>query len=898
MPGPRRTAARLRTLGVALGAAAAIALCLSPSLPAAGDPHYCDGCTPPLLYQGGPVLNAGAPSPLTVTPIYWAPQGSRYRFPSHFEAIVDGYVTNIAAASGSDTDVFSVAEEYYQVVGDVKTPIAYALAAGTPVVDPDPFPADGCRPADEETACVTDQQLRDELSALSARLRLPTDAEHFYAVFFPAGVETQDRDKSTSLSSFCGYHRSYGSGTRFVDYADIPYEPQACTAGEAPNGTAAADGAVSTLSHELNESITDPDGNAWLDSAGDEMADLCAQFYGRPLGSTNPADPTHTEYNQLINGGKYYTQTEFSNFAYAALGQGRGCVQSEADAHHPSGGTQSTVTYLFVDATPTRLPANGSARSTIRVEVGDQAGDVVTADPVTFQTHARTGTGPCGHLSKTHLTTGTDGTAAVTYTASKANVVCDVTAIEGDGGRSADSVIYQGTTRAQAPRLIAHFPAAVRAGNEGQTFTITVENPSGSPVPDARVDFSFYRGTKAPGVRASQIHLAASAHGASGPFVPIALTGDTTGNDSVTGSAGPPEGSPLAPHSTVTDTFRLSVAASVPRARDGRPLLALEAYLDQIDSASGSGATLDDSYASNLAVTRSSSLLLAHQGDDQHRLERLEQAEVIEFLGAESLHVVVPFDLQPVRFDREREGEDLQPGLGLGLAQPVVPLGRGDGGEDAVEGRLALQGDEGVVVLLVGVHAAHDPQVPGGGGVGHGTPHRLDGAAHKAAQAARQLDDDRAVGPRLDADASHLRRPPHGGLQAEEAELDAVVTRLIAPPGPDHRLALFVCGEHQTLGPLLRIAEDLHEGVGDHGHRRHRVVPEEHVVRPLDLFVLGRVLGRRDYEFGCHRTFFCTSGGRPRATAQTLALRLSRSPWITAGNAGSCQDARRAPGGP
>jgi len=41
----------------------------------------------------------------------------------------------------------------------------------------------------------------------------------------------------------------------------------------------------------------------------------------------------------------------------------------------------------------------------------------------------------------------------------------------------------------------------------------------------------------------------------------------------------------------------------VPAEEQNHPLLTIEAYFDQIDSASGSGTTLDDSYASDLHVT-------------------------------------------------------------------------------------------------------------------------------------------------------------------------------------------------------------------------------------------------------------------------------------------------------
>jgi hypothetical protein len=586
-----------------LMAAPAIAGATSPG--SSADKHYCNGCTPPLLYSGGPVLDTNSATGLTVTPVYWAPAGTSDSFPSGYETILDGYVANVAAASGQDTNVYSVGNEYYQETNGAKTYVNYDVRAGNAIIDTDAFPQSGCKATGGNTVCVTDQQLRDELTHLQQKLGFAADTAHFYPVFLPPKVETEDRDGSTSVSSYCGYHRSFTSGSLFIDYADIPYEPEACPTGQAPNGNVVADGAVSTLSHELNEAITDPEGSnyAWNDSSGNEIGDICAQDFGPPLGSTNPKDPGASEYNQVINGGKYYVQTEFSNLAYANQGVGKGCVQSEALAQHPSSPTGSTISYIFADALPTRLAADGKDSSDIRVVVGDSAGNAVSGDPITFQTYARNGKGHCGKLSKAHAQTDDSGAATVTYTSSTANVACDVAAIEGNGGQSADSVLFQGTTQAEAPTIHAKFPSSLPAGGAPSSFTIVVDNPSSTPVPAAQVFISFYPGASGAGqVNASQLHLTYSST-ATGPFVTIPLSGDTAKGNSITGYEGPLQGSTLAPKSTATYTFHLSVDASVPKEVNGKPLLGIEAYLQQIDSATGTGTVLDDSYASDLHVT-------------------------------------------------------------------------------------------------------------------------------------------------------------------------------------------------------------------------------------------------------------------------------------------------------
>ncbi len=38
---------------------------------------------------------------VTVTPVFWQPSGGRYVFPPGYESIIDRFVANVAAASGT-----------------------------------------------------------------------------------------------------------------------------------------------------------------------------------------------------------------------------------------------------------------------------------------------------------------------------------------------------------------------------------------------------------------------------------------------------------------------------------------------------------------------------------------------------------------------------------------------------------------------------------------------------------------------------------------------------------------------------------------------------------------------------------------------------------------------------
>jgi hypothetical protein len=193
------------------------------------EPAVCAGCKPPLVYQGGPVMGTTAAG-VTVTPVFWQPSGGRYVFPAGYESIIDRFVANVAAASGTNGNVFSIATEYYQDIGGTKTSTSYAIRAGTPIVDTDAFPSNGCTPAKGYPVCITDAQLRTELTKVTSSHRLATDLAHFYPVFFPPGVETKDNiDNTTSVGFYCGYHRAFGSGSDQTVYSDLAYEGNTCS---------------------------------------------------------------------------------------------------------------------------------------------------------------------------------------------------------------------------------------------------------------------------------------------------------------------------------------------------------------------------------------------------------------------------------------------------------------------------------------------------------------------------------------------------------------------------------------------------------------------------------------------------------------------------------------------
>ena len=333
---------------------------------------------------------------------------------------------------------------------------------------------------------------------------------------------------------------------------------------------------------------------------------MCDQEYGRPLGSTNPSDPAASEYNQVINGGTYYTQEMFSNLAYDKYGTGEGCTLSEALVENLNAdglGTQPTnVVSAFAAASPNVLPANAKAISTIVVTAMDAAGNGVPGDHVYFSTGLKSGSGVCGRLSHSEVTTDNSGAATVTYRVSAWNVSCWVVAVEAEGGRAAESVIYQGTTQKDVPVLNASFPTLLKAGAAPTAFMLRFGNSSSRPMPDTRWTCPSWPARKA--LRRSPPNRCTwptPTTGLKGRFTDIALTGSTGGGAAIDGHLGPEEGTTLPPAYSKTVTFRVSLTSNAPVYKSG-PLIAFRAYLDQVNTASGSRSTLAATSAGNVNV--------------------------------------------------------------------------------------------------------------------------------------------------------------------------------------------------------------------------------------------------------------------------------------------------------
>ena len=302
----------------------------------------------PAVNPTGPVALQASPCTLTsafpcftmrantVYAIYWLPSG--YSFGPNYRSLIDQYFADVAAASGSPTNVYSVATQYY----DEAAAIHYQSTFGGSFVDTNPFPPSGCDDLYTDShgttfhdpVCLTDGQIQDEIQAVMAAEGWRGSTTRMFFIMTPSGVgscfdsKTPANGGGCTTNDFCAYHNYFFAGTgEPIPYANEPYDAAipgcfSAKTGQGKPNNADADVEINTISHEQNETITDPVGDAWrtTDASHFEIADLCEWQFDNP-----PAQ----SYNQTINGHEYELQEEYSN-------DDSGCLLSYTPSVAPS----------------------------------------------------------------------------------------------------------------------------------------------------------------------------------------------------------------------------------------------------------------------------------------------------------------------------------------------------------------------------------------------------------------------------------------------------------------------------------------------------------------------------------------------------------------------------------
>jgi hypothetical protein len=311
--------------------------------------------------------------------IYWDPQDYYH---GDWQELVDNFLSNVGLEGGQWSNIFSVLPGYTDATQHATGKPAYLGS----YVDTNPYPELVCenpRPFELlletfETApspnCLTDSQIREELSTFIAQHGLPHGMGTIYDVLTPPGVsvclgnggptghcsEYAEGSAESLEHSFCSYHSWIGpSEPEGTIYDVIPWtaggladghlaekdakgesrcqdggwnteggfshetvpamqEPNQLKNMVGPDGFydhALPDSVINQIAVEAQNTITDPLLNAWQDSEANEVTDECRNdFYPKLKGSyaKQPGTFAGTLSTQEINGGLYYLQTAYN----------------------------------------------------------------------------------------------------------------------------------------------------------------------------------------------------------------------------------------------------------------------------------------------------------------------------------------------------------------------------------------------------------------------------------------------------------------------------------------------------------------------------------------------------------------------------------------------------------
>jgi Phosphate-induced protein 1 conserved region len=161
----------------------------------------------------------------------------------------------------------------------------------------------------------------------------PMDTNGVYFVLSSSDVDLTDSGLGSFCVDFCGYHSHANLLFRDIKYAFVgnpaskclssPNIPKPCAplnAQVSPNDNVGADLMASTIAHELSETVTDPDLNAWFNPSNpSENADHCNLTFGIPFTTANGAQA-----NIVLGGRNYLIQQNWLNDG------GGGCTMASA----------------------------------------------------------------------------------------------------------------------------------------------------------------------------------------------------------------------------------------------------------------------------------------------------------------------------------------------------------------------------------------------------------------------------------------------------------------------------------------------------------------------------------------------------------------------------------------
>lgn len=280
-----------------------------------------------IKYHGGAVMTGGA----TVYFIWYGSWSG-----NSATTILTDLVSNIGGSAW-----FNINTTYANTTAFVKNDVTYGGST---------------EDAYSQGIALTDAKVKTIVSNAVGSGALPPDPNGVYFVLTSSDVS----ETSGFCTEYCGWHNHATIGGQDIKYAFVGNTdrcPAVCewqTLG--PNNNGGADGMASILAHELSETVTDPDLDAWYDATGYENADKCMWKFG----ATYQPFPG-AEANVRIGDRDFLIQQNWLNLGSGSCSVAYGSAASAsgvAVSGTPYVSSTLTGTYTFSDSAG--LPESGS----------------------------------------------------------------------------------------------------------------------------------------------------------------------------------------------------------------------------------------------------------------------------------------------------------------------------------------------------------------------------------------------------------------------------------------------------------------------------------------------------------------------------------------------------------
>jgi hypothetical protein len=235
-------------------------------------------------YHGGPVMNG-------LTKVYLLYYGT-------WTATQTGLMNGLIQTLGG-TPIYNTNISYYSLAGTVKSPVQNSVTLMGSRVESSYSLGKTLSDANIQTLVA---------NALTAGW-FAKDSNAVYFVLTAPDV----KESSGFGSQYCGWHTHGSIGGTDIKYSFVGNAATIAPAGcgvvnPSPNGDGGIDAMASVVFHELSETVSDPDLNAWYDTAGAENADKCAWTFGTLLTAAGGA-----KYNVSFGGRNWKLQQNWVN---------------------------------------------------------------------------------------------------------------------------------------------------------------------------------------------------------------------------------------------------------------------------------------------------------------------------------------------------------------------------------------------------------------------------------------------------------------------------------------------------------------------------------------------------------------------------------------------------------